>query len=83
MRALIIEELTFFNNALHMSIKSRIKKEKNKKIKDRPIDYLGRIQGISVCINVYPLIFHTPPKQIKKVISIGLMREISIILIYH
>lgn len=49
MRALIIEELTFFNNALHMSIKSRINKEK--KIKDHPIVYLCRIQGISVCIN--------------------------------
>ena len=59
------------------------RKKIKKKIKDQPIDYLGRIQGISVCINVYPLIFHTPPKQIKKVISIGLMREISIILIYH
>lgn len=43
-----------------------LKRKKIKKIKDRPIDYLGRIQGISVCINVYPLIFHTPPKTNKK-----------------
>ena len=31
-------------------------KRNKKKIKDQPIDYLGRIQGISVCVNVYPLI---------------------------